>query len=61
MKSAGVVEPNRWRGVRNMDFEEMLRPKICACGKEHSCEIKHVDIGADALYHTVLALDQKQL
>ena len=32
-----------------MDFEEMLRPKICACGKEHSCEIKHVDIGAGVL------------
>ena len=28
-----------------MDFEEMLRPKRCACGKEHRCEIEHVEIG----------------
>ena len=32
-----------------MDFEKMLRPKICSCGKEHSCEIKYVDIGYGVL------------
>ena len=32
-----------------MDFEEMLRPKICSCGREHCCEIKRVDIGSGIL------------
>ena len=32
-----------------MDFAEMLRPKICTCGREHRCEIKHVDIGYGVL------------
>ena len=32
-----------------MDFEELLRPKACVCGREHSCEIKHVDIGSGVL------------
>ena len=32
-----------------MDFEEMLRSKICVCGKEHRCEIRHVDIGYGVL------------
>lgn len=32
-----------------MDFGEMLRPKACTCGREHRCEIKHVDIGSGVL------------
>jgi len=32
-----------------MDFEEMLHPKVCTCGREHRCEIKHVDIGLGVL------------
>lgn len=32
-----------------MDFEELLRPKPCLCGHEHSCEIAHVDIGSGVL------------
>ena len=32
-----------------MDFEEMLHPKVCLCGREHNCEIKHVDIGSGVL------------
>ena len=32
-----------------MDFEEMLRTKICSCGREHRCGIKHVDICSGVL------------
>ena len=34
-----------------MDFEEMLRPRICGCGREHRCEIKRVEIGYGVLSH----------
>ena len=47
--SAGTQDPARRKGLHKMDFEEMLRPKICSCGKEHSCEIKYVDIGYGVL------------
>ena len=32
-----------------MDFKHLLRPKTCNCGMEHTCKIKHVEIGYNAL------------
>lgn len=32
-----------------MDFNQLLRPKACTCGMEHTCRIKHVEIGYNAL------------
>ena len=37
-----------------MDFVSMLKEFDCTCGKKHSCEIKHIHIGKDA----ILALPQ---
>lgn len=32
-----------------MDFKTMLIPHICSCGREHRCEMKHVEIGYGVL------------
>ena len=32
-----------------MDFNQLLQPKACTCGMEHTCRIKHVEIGYNAL------------
>ena len=32
-----------------MDFIQLLQPKACTCGMEHTCRIKHVEIGYSAL------------
>lgn len=32
-----------------MDFKKMLMPFDCECGMRHSCEIKHIHIGENAL------------
>ena len=46
-----------------MDFQELLKDKVCACGKVHTCSIRHVIIESGAIsnisnlvdgYHKVL-------
>ena len=32
-----------------MDFNQLLQPKACTCGMEHTYRIKHVKIGYSAL------------
>lgn len=32
-----------------MYFQQLLQPKTCSCGMEHTCTIKHVQIGYHAL------------
>ena len=32
-----------------MDFQQLLQPKTCSCGTEHTCAIKYVEIGYHAL------------
>ena len=32
-----------------MDFNQLLQPKACTCGMEHTCRIKSVEIGYNAL------------
>lgn len=39
----------RQKDVAYMDFQQLLRPKACSCGMEHTCAIKHVEIGYHAL------------
>ena len=31
-----------------MDFEELLKGRVCECGMTHTCAIKHIIIGKDA-------------
>ena len=32
-----------------MDFKQLLLPKTCSCGMEHTCKIKYVEIGYNVL------------
>ena len=32
-----------------MDFQELLKDKVCTCGKVHTCSIKHVIIESGAI------------
>lgn len=32
-----------------MDLNQLLQPKACTCGMEHTCRIKHMEIGYNAL------------
>ena len=32
-----------------MNFKQLLLPRTCSCGMEHTCAIKHVEIGYNAL------------
>ncbi len=50
-----------------MDFEKLLKGKVCECGMTHTCAIKHIIIGKDAnsklapllegYHHVLLAAD----
>ena len=43
-----------------MNFQELLKDKVCACGKVHTCSIKHVIIESGAISKIGSLLDNYQ-